>query len=136
MVLSKLCPKLDETRLALVPDEVSETEFWRNFFYQIEHWRLQKGFSSKLGELIDPLERQQAQFAEIAKTEKEIEQLYKDHPLDTESDDPVYLDNGSSSQVDSTAETVSSEQPLANADRTSESTEVELQAMPAPGDNV
>ena len=61
--------------------------------------------------------------------------MYKEHPLDTESDDPVYMENGSS-QVEPANEAVSTEQPLAGADRTNESTEVELQAMPAPGDNV
>ena len=33
VVMSRICKSLDETRLALVPDEVSELEFWRNYFY-------------------------------------------------------------------------------------------------------
>jgi len=33
VVLSKVCRNLDETRLVLVPDEVTENEFWRNYFY-------------------------------------------------------------------------------------------------------
>ena len=92
-----------------MPDEVSETEFWRNFFYQVELWRLQQGFSSKLGELIDPLERQQAQQEELVKTQQEIERLYKEHPLDSESDDPVYLDNNESQSNQVADETIKTE---------------------------
>ena len=39
VVLSRICRNLDETRINLVPDEVTEQEFWRNYFYQIELWK-------------------------------------------------------------------------------------------------
>ena len=35
-ICGKMFPKLSEARLRLVPDEVSDDEFWRNFFYHIE----------------------------------------------------------------------------------------------------
>ena len=42
-VLTKMDPELGETQLRLVPDEVSDTEFWRNFFYHVELWRKEQG---------------------------------------------------------------------------------------------
>ena len=59
VVLSKYCPKLDDVRVALVPDEVSEYEFWRNYFYHIELWKKEKGLPCKIGERIDTNEREQ-----------------------------------------------------------------------------
>ena len=59
VVMSKFCPKLDDVRVALVPDEVNENEFWRNYFYQIELWKKEQGLSHKLGERIDTCEREQ-----------------------------------------------------------------------------
>ncbi len=58
--MSKLCRNLDEARLKLVPDEVSETEFWRNYFYEIELWKQTKNFEHKLGDKIDSSERDAA----------------------------------------------------------------------------
>jgi len=58
VVMSKICRNLDETRLTLVPDEVSENEFWRNYFYQIELWKKEQGYESKLGAQIDAGERE------------------------------------------------------------------------------
>ena len=60
IVLSKMYPSLAETRLRLVPDEVSESEFWCNYFYRIELWKQQGGFTSRLGERIDTNERDAA----------------------------------------------------------------------------
>ena len=53
IVMGKIFPKLHEARLRLVPDEVSESEFWRNFFYSIELFKLQRGFENRLGNKID-----------------------------------------------------------------------------------
>jgi len=39
VVMSKICSNLDDSRLTLVPDEVNEHEFWRNYFYHIELWK-------------------------------------------------------------------------------------------------
>lgn len=58
--MSKLCRNLDEARLKLVPDEVSETEFWRNYFYEIELWKQTKNYENKLGDKIDSSERDAA----------------------------------------------------------------------------
>ena len=38
-VMAKYDENLDESLLRLVPDDVTETEFWRNFFYHIELWK-------------------------------------------------------------------------------------------------
>ena len=78
VVMSRICKNLDETRLALVPDEVSEHEFWRNYFYQIELWKKQHGYESKLGGQIDAEERQQALAQEVQRAEREIELLSQD----------------------------------------------------------
>ena len=39
VIMTKMDKKLQETYVNLVPDEVSESEFWRNYFYHIELWR-------------------------------------------------------------------------------------------------
>ena len=52
VVMAKLCRNLNDARLRLVPDEVSDTEFWRNYFYQIELWKQKQGLPSKLGDII------------------------------------------------------------------------------------
>ena len=53
IVMGKMFPKLHNARFRLVPDEVSEQEFWRNFFYSIELFKLKHGFESRLGNKID-----------------------------------------------------------------------------------
>jgi len=50
IVMTTMDKNLREIYVRLVPDEVSEAEFWRNFFYHIELWRMSKGFSNRLGE--------------------------------------------------------------------------------------
>jgi len=52
-VMPKFFPDLSEVRLRLVPDEVSDSEFWRNYFYHIELFKLQQGFENRLGVKID-----------------------------------------------------------------------------------
>lgn len=81
VVMSKICRNLDETRLTLVPDEVSENEFWRNYFYQIELWKKEQGYESKLGAQIDAGEREQALAQEVQRAEREIEILCQDQLL-------------------------------------------------------
>ena len=60
VLMSRICRNLDETRLNLVPDEVTEYEFWRNYFYQVELWKQEHGHASRLGARIDTQEREQA----------------------------------------------------------------------------
>ena len=38
-VLTKYDENLSEAFIRLVPDDVTEEEFWRNFFYHIELWK-------------------------------------------------------------------------------------------------
>ena len=38
-VMAKFDERLNESLLRLVPDDVTEEEFWRNFFYHIELWK-------------------------------------------------------------------------------------------------
>jgi hypothetical protein len=67
--MSKLCRNLDDARLKLVPDEVSESEFWRNYFYEIEFWKRNQGFETKLGDKIDSSERDAALQREVQRAE-------------------------------------------------------------------
>ena len=60
IVLSRFFKQFDEKRLHLVPDEVSEEEFWRNYFYHVELYKKQQGFESRLGDRIDPSLREHA----------------------------------------------------------------------------
>jgi len=50
IVMSKFDETLSEAFIRLVPDDVTEAEFWRNFFYHIELWKQSKGFESLIGE--------------------------------------------------------------------------------------
>lgn len=75
-VLTKMNPALGETQLRLVPDEVSDTEFWRNFFYHIELWKKEQGnFESRLGDVKDEKARQAGVEAELRKADEEINRL-------------------------------------------------------------
>ena len=68
-------PKLSEARLRLVPDEVSDDEFWRNFFYHIELFKKEQGYDNTLGERVDANQRDAAIEQEVAKAEQEIKRL-------------------------------------------------------------
>ena len=48
---------LDETRDQMVPEEVSEEDFWRNYFYKIECFKAELGLPTRLGDKIDEEQR-------------------------------------------------------------------------------
>jgi len=52
-VLLKYDSNLKNARLRLVPDEVDEEKFWRNYFYKIECYKTELGLPSMLGDRID-----------------------------------------------------------------------------------
>ena len=52
-VMTKYDEDLGDNFIRLVPDEVTEEEFWRNFFYHIELWKKNHGFESVLGDQVD-----------------------------------------------------------------------------------
>ena len=58
-----------------MPDEVSDTEFWRNYFYHIELYCKEQGFESRLGELKDEQARQAAVDDELRRANEEINRL-------------------------------------------------------------
>ena len=99
VAMSKICRNLDETRLKLVPDEVTEHEFWRNYFYQIELWKLQQGFENRLGAQIDIGEREQALAKEVERAEREIQILSQDELLQGEPSAIKVVDDADSSAV-------------------------------------
>ena len=80
VVISRYIKKIDETRVALVPDEVSEKEFWSNYFYELELWKHQRDIPNKLGEAMREDEREEARQEIVKKAEKEIEQLKSANP--------------------------------------------------------
>jgi hypothetical protein len=57
-VMLKYDSNLVETREALVPDEISEDDFWCNYFYAIECVKAELGLPTRLGERIDESKRQ------------------------------------------------------------------------------
>ena len=74
-VLTKMDPGLGEAQLRLVPDEVSDAEFWRNFFYHIELWRKEHAggnFENRLGQPKDEQARQAAVQEELRRANEEI----------------------------------------------------------------
>ena len=115
-VLTKMDPELGEAQLRLVPDEVSDTEFWRNFFYHVELWRKEQGnFQNRLKEPKDEQARQAAVQEELRKANDEINRLKEEAEA---IGSPVKVDN------DETAA------DLVNAnEETAEAGEVELQAV-------
>ena len=119
IVMSKLDANIDEVRLRLVPDEVDDNEFWRNFFYHIELFKEENGLPSHLGERIDSDRRQAAIQEELQRTEEEIVRLRKASPEAVDSQKVA---------ADDSAEDESTERSLANsANMTVE--EVELQEI-------
>ena len=115
-VLTKMDPELGEAQLRLVPDEVSDTEFWRNFFYHVELWRKEQGnFQNRLKEPKDEIMRQVEVNEELKKANEEINRLKEEAEA---IGSPVKVDN------DETAA------DLVNAnEETAEAGEVELQAV-------
>lgn len=77
-------PNLGQTQLRLVPDEVNDTEFWRNFFYHIELWRKEQGgsFESRLGPIKDEQAKQAAIQEELRKANEEINKLKAESEAD------------------------------------------------------
>ena len=57
IALIKYDANLSDTRERLVPDELSEEEFWCNYFYEIELIRAEHGLPTRLGIKIDEAER-------------------------------------------------------------------------------
>ena len=107
-------PALGEAQLRLVPDEVSDAEFWRNFFYHVELWRKEQGnFQNRLGELKDEQARQAAVQEELRKANEEIKKLKQEAEA-----------SGSPIKVVSNDDTVAE---MVNAnDETTEAGEIEL----------
>lgn len=78
--MTKYDANLSEAFIRLVPDDVTEEEFWRNFFYHIELWKSKNGFEHALGQLIDQTRRDEAVQEELKLAEQEIEKLKQDFP--------------------------------------------------------
>lgn len=49
VVLSKLDKNLQDAHGRLVPDQIGEISFWRNYFYEIEKYFQEKGQYSRIG---------------------------------------------------------------------------------------
>ena len=49
-ILLKMDKNLKKTRRDLVPELVTEDEFWRNYFYQVELFRSELGLQNSLGQ--------------------------------------------------------------------------------------
>ena len=84
-VLSQYDEKLCDSYVRLVPDDVTEAEFWRNFFYHIELWKKDKGFENALGEPVDQNWRDAAVQEEIKKAADEMEQLKLEYAEEAEA---------------------------------------------------
>ena len=78
--MTKYDENLGDTMIRLVPDDVTEVEFWRNFFYHIELWKKNQGFENSLGEQVDQTRREEAVQEELKAAEEEIEKLKQEFP--------------------------------------------------------
>ena len=75
IVLSAMDERLNEVYIRLVPDEVSEEEFWRNYFYHVELQKMKSGWTHRLGDPVNEAAREAAVQDELKKAEEEIEAL-------------------------------------------------------------
>ena len=73
IALMKYDQNLNETRERLVTDEVSEEEFWCNYFYSIECIRSEYGLPTRLGIKIDESERIRMLEEEVRRLEEPVE---------------------------------------------------------------
>ena len=73
IALLKYDRNLSDSREKLVPEEVSEENFWRNYYYQIELIKAEFGVPTRLGPKIEEAQRK-------SKLAQEIEAL-EDPPM-------------------------------------------------------
>ena len=83
--MTKYDEHLSDAILKLVPDDVTEEEFWRNFFYHIELWKQTNGFESALGQRVEQSLREAAVQEELKKAEEEMQKLKEDFPEEASS---------------------------------------------------
>ena len=60
-----------------MPDEVSDDEFWRNFFYHVELFKLNEGLENRLGDQVGDTTLEAIREEELRKAEEEISRLTK-----------------------------------------------------------
>jgi len=82
IVLSVVDKRLNEVYIRLVPDEVSEFEFWRNYFYHIELHKMKSGWTHKLGDPVNEAAREAAVQEELKRAHDEIEALKQNELAD------------------------------------------------------
>ena len=69
---------LKKTRHSLVPDLVSEDEFWRNYFYKIECAKAELGVQTRLGarksneEMVEQLNQKEAELVAAEQEEAKV----------------------------------------------------------------
>ena len=57
ILLLKFDSNLNSTREKMVPSEVEDDEFWRNYFYAVECYKAELGVGTRIGDKIDHAER-------------------------------------------------------------------------------
>ena len=57
ILLVKFDSNLQVTREKMVPSEVEDEEFWRNYFYAVECYKAELGVGTRIGDKIDHAER-------------------------------------------------------------------------------
>ena len=65
---------LEVVREELVPDEISEDDFWQNYFYAVECVKKVHGLPSNIGEKLGETERLAAVNEEIQKLNEEVKE--------------------------------------------------------------
>ena len=99
IVMSKFDETLSEAFIRLVPDDVTEAEFWRNFFYHIELWKQSKGFESLIGEPVGQTLREAAVQEEIQKATEEMEKLKLEYAEEAEATSGFKVEDESANQT-------------------------------------
>ena len=72
IAMMKTDKNLSETRERLVPNEVEDDEFWRNYFYHIECAKAELGIPNRLGEKIPEEERVRMIEEEVKRLEEPV----------------------------------------------------------------
>ena len=86
VLMIKIDQNLKNLRERITPDLVSEEEFWRNYFFEVEKILQENNQRSRLGDRIDPAERERKRNEAEALLHSQPNQLIPNQSYETQQD--------------------------------------------------